>query len=71
MTNPTFHNLLAMDEHASKLGMGLHPKLRAALEAEIRFSARSSGPAQKLPDGIAPDITPEIAAARASTRKTG
>jgi len=62
MNTPLIQNLLAMDTHAKKLGMGLHPKLKEALEAELRFPARSSGPAQAASE--TPDITPEIAAAR-------
>lgn len=61
MSNPLFRNLLAMEAHAAQLGMGLHPKLRAALMAEETFPARSSGPPSALPDEVEPDISPDIA----------
>lgn len=36
--------LLAMDDMAARHGCGLNPKLRAALEADLRFPAKAASP---------------------------
>ncbi|MDX8350408.1 hypothetical protein SLH49_20660 [Cognatiyoonia sp. IB215446] len=48
-------DLLAMDAFAQRTGVGLNPRLRAAIEADIRFPAKRAGP---IPE-IAPDDLPE------------
>lgn len=58
MSNPLFRNLLAMEAQTARVGLQLHPKLRAALQAEETFPAHSSGPACARPEGMRPDIAP-------------
>lgn len=52
-----FSHLLAVDSVARVAGVGLNPRLREAIEAELRFPAKSSGPvhaveANELPDDV-------------------
>lgn len=58
MSNP-LQNLFALDVIARKTGAGLRPELRAAIEADLRFSPKRAGPPQRdfgvheeTPDGI-------------------
>lgn len=56
------HNLLAADAMARKLGVGggLSPRLRAAIEQDIRMPVRSAGPrpsAQQVDAASAPNVT--------------
>ncbi|MDX8354796.1 hypothetical protein [Cognatiyoonia sp. IB215182] len=48
-------DLLAMDAFAQRTGVGLNPRLRTAIEADVRFPAKRAGP---IPE-IAPDDLPE------------
>lgn len=40
-----FTNLLRMDALAQSYGCGLHPKLRAAIEADTRWPSKAASPA--------------------------
>jgi len=37
-------NLLSMGAHARDYGCGLNPRLRNAIEADLRFPSRAAGP---------------------------
>ncbi|GAA6180379.1 hypothetical protein NBRC116594_18170 [Shimia sp. NS0008-38b] len=39
-----FADLLAMDVHAQKAGCGLNPKLRAAMDASLRYPTTAASP---------------------------
>ena len=48
----TLKNLLAVDDLAQRHGCGLNPKLRAMIEADLRFPAKATAPeVQTIPDG--------------------
>ncbi|MBV7407902.1 hypothetical protein [Maritimibacter sp. DP1N21-5] len=44
-------DLLAMDALASRYGCGINPRLKAAIETDLRFPAKAASPA---PDGAGP-----------------
>lgn len=53
-----FRDLLAMDHLAQKTGAGLNPRLREAIESDLRFHTRRAGPnpevaPEDLPDEVA------------------
>lgn len=48
-------DLLAMDRLAQRTGVGLNPRLRAAITADLRFPTKTAGP---IPD-VAPQDLPE------------
>lgn len=52
-------DLLAMDAFAQRTGVGLNPRLRAAIEADVRFPAKRAGP---IPEVAPEDLPEEIAA---------
>jgi len=62
MSGKLLRELLAADRLAQRHGVGLHPALRAAMAAELRFPARSSGPSvqastcaqEPLPETVTP-----------------
>ncbi|WP_299605446.1 hypothetical protein [uncultured Tateyamaria sp.] len=51
-----FTNLLRMDALTQPYGCGLHPKLRAAIEADTRWPSKATSPAPvegaQLPEGV-------------------
>ena len=46
-----YRSLIAIDDLAQAHGCGLKPKLRAAIEAELRFRTVSAGPIPTLLEG--------------------
>ena len=58
LMSKTLLNLLALDEIAQRTGSGLHPRLRAAIEADLAFNAVTAGPIAEvdqddLPENVA------------------
>ncbi|MEL6682064.1 MAG: hypothetical protein AAFQ09_05400 [Pseudomonadota bacterium] len=41
-------DLLAMDVFAHRTGVGLNPRLRAAIEADVQFPAKAAGPIHEI-----------------------
>ncbi|WP_412563195.1 hypothetical protein [Thalassobius sp. MITS945101] len=59
--NDLLKSLLAADQHARAFGTGLNPRLRAVIEADLRFPARATAPrpqtpisAEDMPDNVTP-----------------
>jgi len=50
----TLADLLGMDANARRFGCGMNPRLRAAIETELRFPARAAGPAPRAEDTADP-----------------
>ena len=68
MSGKLLRELLAADGVARRHGVGLHPALRAAMAAELRFSARSSGPSVQACTS-AKDAVPETVALLSATTR--
>ncbi|WP_341368192.1 hypothetical protein [Yoonia sp. BS5-3] len=64
-----FSNLLAVDAMSRVTGVGLNPRLRKALEAELHFPAKSSGPTQDVPADTLPDDVTRLPVSSAPDRK--
>jgi len=61
----TLSDLLAMDGLASKHGCALNPRLKQAIEADLRFPAKAASPqlqhplpTEAFPDNVMPLATP-------------
>lgn len=64
-------SLLAADGLAQQAGIALKPELRAALQAELRFPAKSSGPMQsQIPHSAGDNVIP-LPVARDHSRRSG
>lgn len=64
-------SLLAADGLAQQAGIALKPELRAALLAELRFPAKSSGPMQShTPDHTGDNVIP-LPIRRDPSRRSG
>jgi hypothetical protein len=63
------YDLLAIDEVAQKAGCGLHPRLRAAIKADLSFNAVSAGPHAALDRSNPPDNVAVFPPVRSAERK--
>ncbi|MEL7213144.1 MAG: hypothetical protein AAGK92_10810 [Pseudomonadota bacterium] len=50
----TLTDLRGMDELSSRYGCGLNPKLKAAIEADLRFPAKAAAPLPRPDDTAGP-----------------
>lgn len=59
--NDLLKSLLAADRQSRAFGTGLNPRLRAAIEADLRFPARAAAPRLQTPisaEDMADNVTP-------------